>query len=71
MVPPGWSGPPDEESPLDVLSWLKWGSKDTEWVWGSQKCREREQAVQGEGLCVKPPEAETCLLGVLNTREAP
>jgi len=65
--------PPYEESPLDVPSWLKWGSKDSRgcgaavYLQGSESRR-----AQGERLvCQKPPEAETCSLGVLNTRKAP
>lgn len=43
--------PPEEESPLDVPSWPKWGSKDNS-VCGAAaylQRRERRQS-QGEGL---------------------
>lgn len=54
--------PPEEESPLDVPSWPKWGSKDNS-VCGAAaylQRRERRQS-QGEGLvCQKTLEPEAC-----------
>lgn len=57
--------PPEEESPLDIPSWLKWGSKDSSgcgaaaYLQGSERKRAR-----GEGLaCQKPSEPNGLLTG--------
>lgn len=65
--------PPEEESPLDVASWLKWGSKDSSgcgaaaYLQGSK----RRQARWGEGLGRQNHRSRRLAhWGVLNTQEA-
>lgn len=42
--------PPEEESPLDIPSWLKWGSKDSSGCGAAAYLQGSERQAQGEGL---------------------